>query len=93
MADREKVIQWLEACSVGCEEGCSYEYDGLVSKVECKADLMRDALELLKAQEPVEPIRNDIGIGYWYQCGSCGAALGVDWKYCHNCGKAVKWDG
>lgn len=52
MPDREKVIQWLEACSVGCEEGCPYEYDGLVSKVECKADLMRDALELLKAQEP-----------------------------------------
>lgn len=52
MIDREKVIQWLEACSTGCEEGCPYEYDGLVSKVECKADLMRDALELLKGQEP-----------------------------------------
>lgn len=51
MTDREKVIQWLEACSVGCEEGCPYEYDGLVSKVECKADLMRDALELIREQE------------------------------------------
>ena len=52
MPDREKVIRWLEACSTGCEYGCPYEYEGMVVRYECKADLMRDALELLKRQEP-----------------------------------------
>lgn len=69
MPDREKVIQWLEACSVGCEEGCPYEYDGLVSKIECKADLMRDAVELLKEQEPLDTahtLDKDINVpGKW----------------------------
>lgn len=50
MPDRDKVIRWLEACSTGCEYGCPYEYEGTVVRYECKADLMRDALELLKGQ-------------------------------------------
>jgi len=52
MADREKVMQWLETCANGCEDGCPYEYKNLVYRVECKADLMSDALELLKEQKP-----------------------------------------
>lgn len=52
MADREKIMQWLKTCANGCEDGCPYEYKNLVYRVECKADLMRDALTLLKAQEP-----------------------------------------
>lgn len=52
MADQETVMQWLETCANGCEDGCPYEYKNLVYKVECKADLMSDALELLKEQEP-----------------------------------------
>lgn len=50
MADRKRVMQWLETCANGCEDGCPYEYKNLVYRVECKADLMSDALELLKAQ-------------------------------------------
>lgn len=48
MPDREKVMQWLEVCINGCKEGCPYEYKNLVSRAECKADLMRDALTLLQ---------------------------------------------
>lgn len=74
MPDREKVIQWLEACSVGCEEGCPYEYDGLVHKIECKADLMRDALELLKEHE--DPDRLKVvrceDCAYWEPDGTDG---------------------
>ena len=51
MTDREKVMQWLKTCANGCEDGCPYEYKNLVYRVECKADLMSDALELLKAEE------------------------------------------
>lgn len=46
--DREKVMQWLETCISGCKEECPYEYENLVSREECKADLMRDALALLQ---------------------------------------------
>ena len=92
MPDRKKVIQWLEACSCGCEDGCPYEYDGLVHHVECKADLMKDALELLKEQEPVEPVEKR-NRGFYYACGSCGKPLGIVLpSYCQYCGKAVKWD-
>ena len=51
MPNREKVMQWLETCASGCEEGCPYEYENLVYRMECKADLMRDALSMLKEQE------------------------------------------
>ena len=54
MPDREKVMQWLETCVRGCEGGCPYEYKNLVYRVECKADLMRDALALLKEQEEIK---------------------------------------
>lgn len=53
MPDRKKVMQWLEICVSGCEEECPYEYENLVYRVECKADLMRDALALLEEQETI----------------------------------------
>jgi hypothetical protein len=51
MIDREKVIKGLECCAADCVDGCPYE------KIEaegwnCTTLLCRDALELLKAQEP-----------------------------------------
>lgn len=68
-----------------------------------------DAIELLKAQEPKDPVYTafyDIGgknLSHW-DCGACGAFLyGAAWfgsvlkddrpKYCSRCGRAVKWDG
>ncbi|MBQ1553953.1 MAG: hypothetical protein IIZ68_00710 [Clostridia bacterium] len=54
----EKVIKWLECCSQGAKEPytptirycaeCPY----LESEIPCARALARDALELLKAQEP-----------------------------------------
>lgn len=94
MADREKVMQWLETCANGCEDGCPYEYKNLVSRVECKADLMSDALKLLKAQEPVKPVNH---LPYGWLCGCCLQPLeGIyDYRpnYCPNCGREVGWDG
>lgn len=51
MADREKVIKGLEICSDpgSCRSECPYyEKEG----AECSYCLLKDALELLKKQEP-----------------------------------------
>lgn len=92
MPDREKVMQWLKTCANGCEDGCPYEYKNLVYRVECKADLMSDALELLKAQEPVKPV-DKWDHGFYYACGSCGKPLGIILpSYCQYCGRKVELD-
>ena len=97
MIDRERVIQALERCIDGCSNECPYEYGGAVTLEYCRADLMRDALELLKEQEPVKP-KKWVPKGQvfarvmgWY-CPKCDAGLSRGDKYCHNCGQAVKWD-
>lgn len=56
-------------------------------------ETLKNAVEALKAQEPVKPYyEKTIKL---YICGQCGAAIGVKGlaKYCINCGQAVKWDG
>lgn len=78
MADRGKVLRCLEACATGCEYGCPYEYEGTVVRHECKADLMRDALELLREQEPrvltLEEVLGGDECWFEYINGSCGYA-------------------
>ena len=44
----EKVIKGLECCSAGCTFGCPYGDE----PAHCTDSLTKDALELLKAQEP-----------------------------------------
>ena len=63
------------------------------------------AEKLLKEQEPVAPVMVPHSRGIAYNCGSCGTEIAVirdtvsaDWqknsvRYCHKCGRAVKWDG
>lgn len=91
MVDRKRVMQWLETCANGCEDGCPYEYKNLVYRVECKADLMSDALELLREQEPVRPVKQ-IEQTEWTVCGHCHKHLISKWVFCPYCGRAVKWD-
>ena len=56
-------MQWLEICANGCEDGCPYEYKNLVYRVECKADLMSDALELLKERPDIVRCKD---CKYWH---------------------------
>ena len=57
-------------------------------------DFLTAVANMLKAQEPVEPIP-----GLWdrdiqlYKCGACGEEIGAGGiaKYCFHCGRAVKW--
>lgn len=90
MIDREKVIKQLD--EIGHyffdiyrkeddrEEGC-LALD--------RADVVADAIALLKEQEAVKPIE---GYGY-YICGICKQPLkGESRKFCPECGRKVKWD-
>lgn len=92
MIDREKVIKGLECCSEEEIDGCNFcelcPYHG----VGCVDSVLKDALELLKAQKPVEPVQDMVGDTLFWVCGRCGHDIcSTDW-YCANCGRAVKWD-
>lgn len=67
--------------------------DGIVDGVNQQT--IRDALELLKEQEPI-PCGEKIKVGDvvldFYECGYCKNAIRKPWRYCPFCGKAVKWD-
>jgi DNA-directed RNA polymerase subunit RPC12/RpoP len=98
MIDREKVIKGLEHCrrvSIGCQQKCPYK-----SNFGCRSQLMADALELLKEQEPVKALAYGDDS---YICNNCGTVVGWDewepggieevrYKFCPECGKAVEWD-
>lgn len=86
MPDRENTIAALYDC-----------LDDDAVSVLVPWDVVHDALALLKAQEPVEPIWYQEGRWFkTWRCGACGDILlfrnGKDKpKYCIECGRAVKW--
>lgn len=101
MADREKVINGLEYCIrgiIGCQQECPYKLDD-----RCGKQLMTDALELLKEQEPQETrlvhhySRPGVYADLWLHCEKCGGRSDNSHyykpKYCPECGRKVKWDG
>ena len=60
---------------------------------------IRDAIDLLEAQEPVLAVKlqskkyiGRTGISYYGSCGNCNGYLMRAWKSCPLCGKAVKWE-
>ena len=100
MIDREKVIKDLECCSSSkfpsCDECDRYgdvTYDNLWS---CRSALMREVLELLKAQEPVEQEPVEATILYyrwnaWYLvCGACYREVDKGDAYCRWCGRKLQ---
>lgn len=103
MTDK-KLMQWLKICANDYKDGCPYKYKNLVYRVECKADLMNDALEPPKEQEPVktEPVRFRVfraGAGnypFWdCVCDGCGfktSTVHTNWRFCPEYGRAVKWN-
>lgn len=97
MDKQEKVIKGLECCiiHVNCaaDGGCPYRSQGYEN---CLDTAIKDALALLKAQEPVMPILSN-GSRYIY-CGNCKYPLCKTSDdniptYCEECGRKVKWDG
>ena len=55
---------------------------------------VKDLLDLLKEQDPVKPEKEHSGSGvtWWNVCGACKTAINPNDKYCHECGKAVRWE-
>ena len=114
MAELEKVIKGLECCSKSdnysrkpCME-CPYNHEwrddqGIVHLCQI-TQLRKDALFLMKTQEPVKPYMDFDSHDVW-RCGNCGATIfhpehtQADEdernynKFCRHCGQAVKWDG
>lgn len=94
--------EWCRVCPYQDEN------DGLpVSQPICTAALARDALNFLKEQEQesVEPTIDQLSFcceNIDYSCGECGTMVGsydnllkrwnLQFKYCCECGKKVKWD-
>lgn len=101
MADREKVIKGLEECMTASCRG--YRPRLLCPYNDEEWDIMRDALALLKEQEPVAPVMVPHSRGIAYNCGACGTEIAVirdtvsaDWqknsvRYCRMCGGRIKW--
>ncbi len=102
MTDREKVIKGLE-CHIHpfrCND-CPY-WDKLQPLKDCDVEQMaKDALALLREQEPQEPFYCEADDSWG--CGNCGETVGysefnpggidpVRYKHCPNCGRQVKWD-
>ncbi len=86
MADREKVISDLEEQIAWIRDNDFHKFPGWGHAVLA----MRDALALLKEQEPVEPI---YGLHGERHCGNCRNSLWVSGqRFCASCGRAVKWD-
>lgn len=92
-ADYDRVVDGLERCfkyetatSSGliCEE-CPYNKENGLGT--CSALLLKEALELIKEQEPKR---------MWLYngelcCPQCGAICKSYYHYCNECGQAVKW--
>ena len=87
MADRDKVIKGLEWILNDIEENGHYQ-------VGYYADEIRDAIALLKEQEPKKPIASEDSNSFRrYNCPKCGRWFEF-YKpaYCDKCGQAVKWE-
>ena len=87
---RENVIKGLEAI---------VKDDWMWKKADYYTGICKDALALLKAQEPVAPIRRSAHAQgadeVWYECGKCGEFLGVNRhskQFCAKCGMEMKWE-
>jgi hypothetical protein len=90
--DREKVIKLLETAVKNFERYSGDEYGREYDYARVGVDVLEDAIVLLKAQEPVKPIRKVIGYGWRYFCGKCGNSIVAGQNFCEKCGQAVKWE-
>ena len=87
MTDRGKVITHFRDAIEASGDGNKWRF--------VRVDILEEAIELLKEQEPVKPVEKR-DHGFYYACGSCWEMLGIVREYpsyCPCCGKKVKWDG
>lgn len=95
MTDREKVINGLqierECVSRDCDRDCGN--CDLVQDRDWLLSVYDNALELLKEQEPVKPVRFQPGTGNpMLKCGGCLEDLKSIYNYCPWCGRKLNWE-
>lgn len=96
---KQEVIKGLIVCGDDSYQciGCPYLPER-TGNANCANHLCKDAIALLKKQEPITPcIRGEEGFSYnnftrRYGCGSCGKPIDRGDEFCRHCGKKVKWD-
>ena len=86
MPDRESVMAWLDGLAQ--DDWRTFHSDSEVQEIA------RNALELLKEQEAVEPVMKKGRLFTASTCRKCGYFFptGTKPNYCQECGQAVKWD-
>ena len=86
--DRKCVLDWLNEVYVTPSLSYSNYTD---EEIRIFA---HDALVLLKEQEAVKPEKEHSGSGitWWNVCGNCKTAINPNDKYCHECGREVRWE-
>lgn len=94
--DVKRVIAGLEYCMGGCQVSCfdcPYREIGQPPP-DCldNCGILKDAVELLKEQEPVHIQKREFAHMWFWCCGSCGVAITEGDRFCRMCGRAVKWD-
>lgn len=94
MTDRAKTIKALECCVANCKKDCPYWGHCHHDPEGVSLQFLEDALELLREQEPIEPIVVRVNeLDSLFRCGGCGAyVLFRKQKYCHACGRKVDWN-
>lgn len=66
--------------------------------ITARRNITGDALALLKAQEPVKPLKMAIDhirkepVVFSYECPVCMCGLQRHWVACPICGRTVKWE-
>ena len=58
-------------------------------------EMYTNVIGILEEQEAVRPEREHSGGGttWWNVCGNCKTAINPNDKFCHECGRAVMWNG
>ena len=91
MVDIEKVIRAVDSCF-------DYWLDkhGYLRQLELERvrQIKADAITILKEPEAVEPEKEHSGSGvtWWNVCGNCKTAINPNDKFCHECGRRIKWE-
>ena len=92
--DVKRVIAGLEYCT-GPMAKCGYcpyhSGDEMPNSLD-DCGILKDAIELLKEQEPVIVRQREMMHMLFWCCGSCGVPITEGDKFCRMCGKAAKWD-
>ena len=96
--DREKVVGNLYILRTWCAVNPKYGMALSVEDCDKAVGWLDDALALMKAQEPVKPLKMAVDhvrkepVVFSYECPVCMCGLQRHWVACPICGKAVKWE-